>query len=116
MKRGDWLVLSAIVTLIVLGSLPLLAVHGAGTVVITARSSEVYRAPLDIDAVVAAGPGNTVAIEKGAVRMLKADCADQICVHTNPITQAGQSIICLPNSVVVTLEHTPEDTLDSISY
>lgn len=37
------------------------------------------------------------------VRMKSSDCASQACVHTGWISRAGQSIVCLPNRVVVEL-------------
>ncbi|WP_409969984.1 NusG domain II-containing protein [Bengtsoniella intestinalis] len=38
-----------------------------------------------------------------AVTMTHADCPDQDCVHTGTITQAGQSIVCLPARLSVRL-------------
>lgn len=42
--------------------------------------------------------GYTLEVELTAtsVTMTHADCPDQDCVHTGTITQAGQSIVCLP--------------------
>ena len=33
--------------------------------------------------------------------MIEADCPDQICVHSVPITAKGGSIVCLPNHIVL---------------
>ena len=47
------------------------------------------------------GDTNVCEIRDGEVRMTKADCPDQICVHSVPVSAKGQSIVCLPNHVVL---------------
>lgn len=46
----------------------------------------------------------TIIINKDGVYVLQSNCKDQICVHQGKIHRAGQTIICLPNQVVVRLE------------
>ena len=41
--------------------------------------------------------------------MTESDCPTQDCVHTGTIRRSGQSIVCLPARVVVTLEGTVTD-------
>lgn len=45
----------------------------------------------------------TVHIESGKVWVTDADCADKICEHTGVISRAGQSIVCLPYGITVTI-------------
>lgn len=45
----------------------------------------------------------TVTLNKTGVRVCESDCPGQDCVHTGTITRAGQSIVCLPEQVVVQL-------------
>ena len=45
----------------------------------------------------------TVHISGGKVWVTDADCPDKTCVRTGVITRAGQSIVCLPNKVTVTI-------------
>ena len=47
-------------------------------------------------------------IEDGAARMEDADCPDQICVRQGKIRAQGETIICLPNRVVVRITGTGE--------
>ena len=42
--------------------------------------------------------------ERVGVCVASSTCPSQDCVHTGAITRAGQSIICLPAHVVITLE------------
>ena len=51
----------------------------------------------------------TVAVENGAVRVSESDCPNQDCVHSGAISRAGQSIVCLPARVAVTLEGAASD-------
>lgn len=37
------------------------------------------------------------------VRVVSSDCPTQDCVHTGQISRAGQSIVCLPAHIVITL-------------
>ena len=52
---------------------------------------------------------NTLEITEGRVRMREADCPDQTCKKQGFIKNKGESIICLPNQVVVALEGTEEE-------
>lgn len=44
---------------------------------------------------------NLVVIRDGAVYVAEADCADKICVNHKPISNTGETIICLPHQLVV---------------
>ncbi|MBQ3054473.1 MAG: NusG domain II-containing protein [Oscillospiraceae bacterium] len=50
---------------------------------------------------IAAGEGNTVLIEPGAISMHSANCPDQLCVKQGKITGGVYPIVCLPNRVTV---------------
>lgn len=43
----------------------------------------------------------TIVVSGGRVWVEDADCSDKICEKRGAISQAGQSIVCLPNRVVV---------------
>ena len=47
--------------------------------------------------------------ETAGVRVVSSDCPTQDCVHTGQISRAGQSIVCLPAHIVVTLAGTDAD-------
>lgn len=57
---------------------------------------------------------NLLVIEQGSARIDEADCPDQICVKHTRISRDGESIICLPNKLVVTIEHGEEPEIDGI--
>ena len=47
------------------------------------------------------GGHNTLVIADGKASVTEATCPDGVCVRHRAIDRAGQSIICLPNKVVV---------------
>ncbi len=44
---------------------------------------------------------NILLVKDGEADMIWADCPDQTCVNTNPISKSGETIVCLPRQVVV---------------
>lgn len=59
---------------------------------------------------------NEVHIENGEVQMQESDCKDKICMKMGKIKLTGDSIICLPNRLMVKIvEDKPSDeSLDMI--
>lgn len=49
------------------------------------------------------------------VDMTDADCPDGLCVNQRPISSDGESIICLPNQVVVQIVSQDESELDAVA-
>ena len=58
---------------------------------------------------------NRLVIEDGRAKMEWADCPDQVCVHHQPVYRDGESIICLPNQIVISVESTQESGLDGVA-
>lgn len=57
---------------------------------------------------------NRLIIENGTARMEWADCPDQLCVNHRAVDKNGESIICLPNKIVVAIESSDESGLDGV--
>ena len=74
------------------------------TAVVTVDGVERYRCSLFVEKEIEIDDTNILVIKDGAADMITADCPDQICVKHTPISNAGETIICLPNKVVVTIE------------
>ena len=47
---------------------------------------------------------NTVCIADGKVSVTEASCKNQVCVHHGEISRSGESIVCLPNRLVVRID------------
>lgn len=116
--RWDALVVAAVVLLaLALGARPFLQARqsSALTVLVSIDGTEVERTALD--SYCAAGThtyesrGYTLTVQAadGRVCVAESDCPNQDCVHTGAISRAGQSIVCLPGRVAVTLVGTADD-------
>ncbi|MCL2323540.1 MAG: NusG domain II-containing protein [Oscillospiraceae bacterium] len=46
---------------------------------------------------------NEILISKDGAKMIAADCRDQICIKEGLIDKPGESIVCLPHNVIVTV-------------
>ena len=55
-----------------------------------------------------------VRLSSGGAEVVDSDCPNQDCVHIGHITQAGQSIVCLPARISVTLSGGTETGVDAV--
>lgn len=60
---------------------------------------------------------NTVEIKDGKAKMIHANCPDGICANHKEINKNGESIICLPHKVVVTVvnDYSSGDDIDAVA-
>ncbi len=82
-----------------------LAGSRAGQVAVVTVGGKVYGTydlsdDREID-VVQGGHHNHITIKGGAVSMTFSDCKNQVCVHTGRISETKETIVCLPNRVMV---------------
>lgn len=61
------------------------------------------------------GSVNTFIIKNGYVDMTDADCPDKLCVKSKDIHYNGETIVCLPNKVVLEVINGENNELDSIA-
>ena len=52
---------------------------------------------------------NVVEIKDGKVSVTEASCKNQVCVRHGAISRSGESIVCLPNRLVVRIENGSEE-------
>lgn len=58
---------------------------------------------------------NILQIQNGKADMISADCPDKLCVHQKAISRQKETIVCLPNKVVVEVIGGKEAEVDSIT-
>lgn len=58
---------------------------------------------------------NTVVISGGQVSMMHANCPNQLCVRQKAIGKTGQTIVCLPNKLLLIIEGGDPSDLDGIT-
>ncbi|MGI6269797.1 MAG: NusG domain II-containing protein [Candidatus Howiella sp.] len=108
-KKADLLLLGGILLFCAVGLLLYRRTGTPGRTVRVEADGRLYgRWSLSEDAEIDIGGHNLLRIEGGEVVMQSADCPDGLCVAQPPISAAGQSIVCLPNRVVATVEGKPE--------
>ena len=81
--------------------------HEGSTVVITVSGEEYGRYPIDTDRVITVDTGsgiNEITINNGEAYVSYADCPQGICAHHKPVSRSGESIICVPHEVVISIE------------
>ena len=111
-----------LVGLIVIGLLPvlylLLTMKPGAVVRVQVDGVTALELPLSVDTeqVIQGYDGGTnlLVISDGSVTVTEASCPDGLCLHMGPIRSAGQSIVCLPNRVVVEIVSADSD-LDTVS-
>jgi hypothetical protein len=68
--------------------------------------------PLGVDGEYVLGDGtNVLTVKNGEAYMTYSECPDHTCEDTKPVKYVGNTIICLPNKITVTV--TGEKTSDS---
>ena len=61
------------------------------------------------------GGTNELTIKGGAAYMTYSDCPDHTCENTGKLRHVGQTIICLPNDLTVTVVGVADDYVDFVS-
>lgn len=115
MRKGDIALITVAVISLVLWLIP----KPQGGRVIISVNGEVYReVSLDENLVIPIETEygkNTVVIEKGEVFVTDADCPDGLC-EKGGISKNGESIVCLPNRLSVTVEGKNKEEVDVILW
>ncbi len=115
-RRADLMVIGALLLL----ALVLYLVLGAfrtegGAVVVRVDGVETERHALSEDGVYPLNGGsNILVISGGQAWLSEANCPDLLCVRQGKILYTGQSIICLPNRLTVTVEGGEANDVDFV--
>ena len=88
------------------------------SVLVTVAGESYGEYPLDKDAEIRIGDENTynlLVIKDGKAQITEASCPDKLCVNQGKISFDGQSIICLPNKVVITVSGGERSDYDAVA-
>lgn len=58
---------------------------------------------------------NLLQIKDGIASIIEANCKDKLCIHQKSISRKGESIICLPHRLSVTVTGEDQTTPDAIT-
>ena len=118
MKKTDWLLVA--LALIAAAGIYLFysagAEKGAGAE-ITVDGETVGFLPLDTDDSIRIDTENgynVITVKDGEVMVTEADCRDQICVEHKKISKTGETIVCLPHKLVVTVQGDAPEGFDAV--
>ena len=90
-------------------------VEGA-VAVVEVNGSVVGRYPLSVDGeFVLNGGTNRLIIEDGTARLVESHCPDRTCEKKGRISYVGQTIVCLPNRLSVTVTGESDNGVDFVS-
>ena len=104
LKKGDIAVICSVALAFVLSIVLLIPFSKQGSRVVVKQDNKiVYNESININKTVDTGT-NTVIIKDGIVYISDATCKNQVCVNTGKISKKGESIICLPNKVIVEIK------------
>ena len=108
--RNDLLLIAALLLLSAIGLVYLFVLRPGGDTVRVTVDGELYGTyslsesrTEEIRTRDDGGQINRLIIRDGKAHMEYASCPDGICVSHRPIFRSGESIVCLPNRVVVTV-------------
>lgn len=117
--RNDIIFIFALLLLVSLASLALFLFRTPGdTVVVTVDGQKFGEYLLSEDKEIEIrrkGGYNLLVIEDGKAYVRHASCPDGICSSHSPIQHDGESIICLPNRVVIEVRALSKDQPDIIT-
>lgn len=109
--RNDLILIGSLIIVLALIGLAFMLLRGEGDTVVVEVDGKVYGTyALDVDRTVEIRTGeggkelNLLVIEGGKARVETATCPDGICAAHRPIFREGESIVCLPHKVVITVK------------
>ena len=110
MKKRDFLVIGIVLFLALsLGAVAFLDMKPAQSLCIFVDGALYGEYSLLENQEIKIGDTNVCEIAEGKVRMIEANCPDQICVHSAEISRDGMTIVCLPNRVVLEIKNETEE-------
>ena len=108
-KKSDWLIIGIVLlVLLMLIFLPDLFSKAGETAVISVDGVVVATVDLaaaeDGDFRIDELPDVVFTVKEGKIAITSVDCPDKLCVRTGYISNGDESIICLPNRIIVQIE------------
>ncbi|WMJ85695.1 NusG domain II-containing protein [Anaerocolumna sp. MB42-C2] len=120
MKRNDIILIIIILVFAAAGLLFMNFTKKDGDMVVVKVDGKVYKElPLNKDTTFeitgVRGGRNLLVIKDGHADVVDATCPDKLCVNQRQIDKDGETIVCLPNKVVVEIESSKESDVDAVA-
>ena len=83
---------------------------------VTVDGAVIGEYPLDLDGVYELNGGtNTLTVKGGTALMTYSSCPDHTCENKGKVRYVGETIVCLPNLLTVTIKGESDDSVDLVS-
>lgn len=119
MKKNDFILIGIILVLAAAGLLYMNLSQKTGDMVVVTVDGKIYKElPLSKDTTLeieGINGTNLLKIENGYADIIEASCKDSICVHAKKINHNEETIVCLPNKVIVKVQSNSDSGLDAIA-
>lgn len=102
LKKGDIILITILLFISIIGLIAFFN-KSAQTVIVKSDNKTVYSGKLNVDKEIKL-THNTVVVKNNKAFMKCSDCKNQICVKTGKITKSGETVICLPNKVIIEIK------------
>ncbi len=122
MKKADKYLIIGILIVAAISLLGIkLFMNGSADKVLITMDGEVYK-EVELhknQTIIIEVPGeektNTLEIKDGYAKMIDSSCPDHLCEQQHRISKKGETIICLPNKVVVEVKSEEETEIDGVA-
>lgn len=120
MKRNDFILIGTVLFIAAAIIIFMAVTKVNGDKVVVKVDGKIYKElPLNEDITLTIrgynGGTNVLAIKNGYADITEASCPDKICVKQKHIKYNGETIVCLPNKVIVQIESDKENELDAVA-
>ncbi len=90
---------------------------GSGIALIYQKDKLLEKVGLKKDGIVNILDGQMqIEVKKGKIRVIKADCPQHVCINMGWIQYSGQTIVCVPNKVIIEIASKGSPLLDAVVY
>ena len=103
LKKGDIIIICAVIVAILISCFFLFSGKTGTKVIISKNNTILYEVDLNENKTIDL-ESNIIKIEGGKVFVESANCTNQICVNHKLISKEKETIVCLPNKVLVEIK------------
>ena len=118
-RFGDWIIIAPVITAAVISMIHFHLTPSPGIEIVVMgdnRMQENHSLGKNQTVTIAGVLGNTdITIQDRKAWISKAPCPHQICVNMGKISREGESLVCLPNRVLVFITGKADNTIDAVT-